>query len=110
MDFVLAANESQSTLYPGESENGDSSWETKSWMLMLVGVVATVFGLIGNYFCFVTAGFLPESTSANLIKYLAVWDSIAVLQDGIVNLGFKLPNFDLSGIHVSYEVTSEAVG
>ena len=97
MEALSAAN--NSTAMPnGEQDSG--FWETGAWILTLTGVIVTALGLIGNYLCYVTAGYLPESTSAYLMKYLAVWDSIAVLQDGIVNLGSKLADYDLSTISV----------
>ena len=41
-------------------------------------------GILGNYLVIITTAYLPESTTKHLIKYLAVWDALAVFQCGIV--------------------------
>ena len=71
-----------------------------------IGFSVTVLGFLLNYFCFLAAGCLPESSSATLIKYLAVWDSIASMQDGVLNLGMTLLDIDVASMHVSIFVRS----
>ena len=67
----------------------------------LIGAVISLIGLVLNYFCFLAADCLPESSSATLVKYLAVWDSLAAIQDGIIYLGLPTFGIDVSKTHVS---------
>ncbi|XP_075254529.1 uncharacterized protein LOC142345948 [Convolutriloba macropyga] len=72
-----------------EPESDNFPWVEATQIASIAGLVITILGFLLNYFCFITAGQLPESSSARLMKYLAVWDSISSMQDGVFNLGLK---------------------
>ncbi len=55
----------------------------------LFGAIVSVLGSVGNYLCFRTAHFLPESTTKYLMKHLAVWDAVSVIQAGFVETLFQ---------------------
>ncbi len=46
--------------------------------------LAALFGLLGNSLTFRTVELLPEATSKYLMKYLAVWDSMAALHGSVI--------------------------
>ncbi len=48
--------------------------------VVLLGAVASCVGCVGNYLSYQTAEFLPEATTKYLIKHLAVWDSVTLIQ------------------------------
>ena len=61
------------------------------------GGTISFLGLIMNYFCYKTSLALPlQSTSTNLMAYLAVWDSISVVHDGLIDMGLKSLGFHLA--------------
>ena len=49
-------------------------------MINTFGAVVAVLGCVKNYLSFQSAAYLPEATSKYLMRYLAVWDSIAALE------------------------------
>lgn len=57
--------------------------------MCLYGVVMTILGFVFNFFCFITAGYMPQTNSAHLMRYLAVWDSICAMRAGILHLGLR---------------------
>ena len=67
----------------------------------LIGCSLAVVGFVLNYLCFLAARCMPESSSATLMKYLAVWDSLASFADGVLHLGLQVLGFDITTVHVS---------
>ena len=84
-----------------EPESDNFPWVEATQIASIAGLVITILGFLLNYFCFITAGQLPESSSARLMKYLAVWDSISSMQDGVFNLGLKAFGVNLASFTVS---------
>ena len=66
-----------------------------------VGFVISLIGLIFNFFCYHTSLSLPtQSTSTVLMSYLAIWDTISEVHDGILDNGFKrLFDLHLEDLH-----------
>ena len=87
-------------LAENEAEN-ISPWNGPFNYGCLFGFNLAIFGVIGNSLCFHTAGYLPASTSAYLMRYLAVWDTLAATQDGIFNLGLRFFDINLADYDVS---------
>ena len=87
------------TLYPTETET--EIWPVPSEMFQIVGFVVAVCGFGLNSLCYLAANQLPNSSSATLIKHVAIFDSWAAFQDGVLDLGFKILGFDLANINVS---------
>ena len=53
----------------------------------IVGLCFMLLGFLLNYFCYITGNHLPESSSATLMKYVAVWDSISLFKIGVLGSG-----------------------
>ena len=53
----------------------------------VLGLCFMILGFLFNYFCYITANHLPESSSATLMKYVAVWDSISLFKIGVLGSG-----------------------
>ena len=87
------------TLYPIDTES--KIWPVLSEMFQIVGFVVAVCGFGLNSLCYLAANQLPKSSSATLIKHVAIFDSWAAFQDGVLDLGFKILGFDLANITVS---------
>ncbi len=67
----------------------DSDLEVTFWRnlwtaLKIATVLVSIGGLMGNYLSYKAADFMPRSNSSVLMKYLALWDSVAVVNLGIV--------------------------
>ena len=85
MSFVYKVSEQNNTL---DSPDQDSvGWNVLAVAAInvtdAVGYIFTLLGFLFNYFCYITASHLPESTSATLMKYVAVWDTISLLKIGL---------------------------
>ncbi len=50
--------------------------------------VVALLGLLGNFLSFKTADFLPDATSKYIVKYLAVWDTLAALEGALIQKVF----------------------
>ncbi len=103
MDVISVTNGTAQQVSPAvQSEfwGAGISWSFYSDVLSLGGMVVTILGILGNTLCYITAGCLPESTSAHLMKYLAIWDSISASQDGILNLGLRFFGINFFALNV----------
>ena len=79
-------------------DNEELFWQDAWTIVKIATVVISVLGLLGNFLSYKTADFMPKSNSSVLMKYLAVWDSVAVLYHGII------PGvLDLMHVHILYE-------
>ena len=62
--------------------------------ISITGATISLLGLLMNCFCYKVSLSLPvQSTSTLLMSYLAIWDSISVIHDGLVDMGLK--SFDI---------------
>ena len=66
-----------------------------------LGSFLSIIGMVGNCLCFITAKHLPPSTSAFLMRYLALWDTVSAFQDGILHLGLRFFGVHLADMNVS---------
>ncbi len=84
-----------STTVQTDSElDKDDFWRSALNVVKISTLLASILGLLGNFLSYGTANFMPRSNSSVLMKYLAVWDSVAVCLTGII------PGFaDLVGFH-----------
>ena len=80
----------------------DEFWQSANQLARLSGMVVTVLGLIANYLSYLTAFELGQSNSANLMKHLAMWDSIALFETGIFNYGLNFLGYNLGALNVSW--------
>ena len=83
-------------------EASEFQWDRATWVLCVCGLVITIVGVMCNYLCYRTAAYLPESTSAGLVRYLAIWDSLSAIQDGILHLGFRVFDVNLASVNVRH--------
>ncbi len=60
------------------------------------GFVITLLGFVGNGLCYLTAKHMPDSISVHLIKYLAVWDSLSSIHDGVFDHGLRFFKVELA--------------
>ncbi len=66
-------------------EPGDDTWWSVAFTAVKsTTIVVSLLGLLGNFLSFKAADFMPKSNSCVLMKYLAVWDSLAVVHLGLV--------------------------
>jgi len=68
---------------------GGFPWSEAIDYLCLYGMIMTSIGFVFNFFCYITAGHMPQTNSAHLMRYLAVWDSIRAITDGFLYLGSR---------------------
>ena len=70
-----------------------------------IGYLFTLLGFLFNYFCYITANHLPESTSANLMKYVAVWDTISLVKIGLLDSALRKLGlqWELHSVRYSFE-------
>ncbi len=64
-------------------------------------IVVSLLGLLGNFWSYKAADFMPKSNSSVLMKYLAVWDSLAV-----VHLGLATSLTDLFNLQTLHQIVS----
>ena len=66
-----------------------------------LGGFFSVLGVIGNCVCFQIANSLPHSTSAIILKHLAIWDIFSAFIGGFLHLGFRFFEINLQNYSVS---------
>ncbi len=65
--------------------------------LFVTAFFISLVGVVLNYFCYKVTRNLPrQSTSTILMCYLAIWDTIAGLHDGIFQAGLKFLSIDMA--------------
>ena len=69
--------------------------------LLIFGFCLSIIGMALNYLCYITAEELPSSSSAFLMKHLAVWDSVTASVNGVVRLGLPYLGLFLLDMNVS---------
>ena len=63
----------------------------------VLGGVISLLGVVGNILCFRVVDDLPHSSSAFILKYLSVWDTLSASAHGSLMLyGIKLQDFGVS--------------
>ena len=87
LDRVFPEND---TLDEREQEMNWKVLTTASIIVDVIGLCFTLMGFLFNYFSFITANHLPESSSAFLMKYIAVWDSISLFKIGLLDSGLTM--------------------
>ena len=87
MSFVYKVSEENNTL--DSPDQNSVGWKVFAVAAInvtdAVGYIFTLLGFLFNYFCYITTSHLPESTSATLMKYVAVWDTISLLKIGLLD-------------------------
>ena len=59
-------------------------WRNARTYTMTGTLAVSLFGLLGNFLSFSVADFMPKSNSGVFMKYLALWDSMAVIHYGVL--------------------------
>ena len=90
---VLAINTTFEVANPEPDSNG-LFWQHSWRVAKIVTVVVSILGLLGNFLSYQTADYMPKSNSSVFMKYLAIWDSVAVLHYGVVP-AFEYVQFDI---------------
>ena len=77
-------------------------WAALTSAIELVTLAVALFGVGGNFLCYLTAKQLPECNNTHLMRWLAVWDTIAALTDGVDlacrHFGFFIKNITLASV------------
>ena len=86
MAFVYVVGAGNDTLGDSVPDEDWSLVKVATYVSDGIGLCFTLFGFLFNYFCFITADHLPVSTSATLMKYVAVWDTMnCLVKIGVLN-------------------------
>ena len=104
MSVVLLSNISEDS---GEffQKDEQSFWDYLVFGLRIGGIILSFLGLVLNYFCFETTFQLKESNNVALMRYLSVWDSILLVEAGLVIMGGKLLDVgNFTSVNVSYDI------
>ncbi len=83
----------------------DFLWTELKFWTEVGTIVVAVLGVGGNTLCFFAAPNLPESTTRYLIRYLAVWDSLAVIQNVMLPVVF----YKLLSLALGFKVWHEDI-
>ncbi|XP_063718954.1 uncharacterized protein LOC134845804 [Symsagittifera roscoffensis] len=63
----------------------------------LFGILTSIIGVFFNLFCYICSLSLPnQSTSSILMSYLAIWDTISLIHDGVFDMALKY-----CGVHLA---------
>ena len=82
--------------------NSDTDfWYSANQSVRLFGIVASILGFAGNYFSYITTFQLDPSNNVNLMKHLAFWDSVVLIEGGFFNFAPNIIGFNLAAINVS---------
>ena len=82
-------------------------WQNSKTAIKIVTVVVSILGLLGNLLSYKTADFMPKSNSSVLMKYLAVWDFVAVVNLGLIPSLDQLVGTNITGTKVSNQSRSK---
>ena len=66
-----------------EEPAAEFPWLVANGVLEILAFATSILGVFGNFLCYITAMQLPASNSAFLMGYLAIWDTIGGLTDGV---------------------------
>ncbi len=80
MTFEYFVNDSNTTGEEDAGINSDSFTVEPVAVVDTLALLIALLGVLSNFLCFQTATHLPEATSKYIVKYLAVWDTLAALE------------------------------
>ena len=114
MDFIFNVEPPNSTEASIYLKNDLLEVEFFVLPLSMMKLVAKVFGVsisflgfLFNYFCFITADQLPKASSAVIMKYVAVYDTIMGFY-GVLKIGSSLMQQNLDELHVRTKLSFHA--
>ncbi len=62
----------------------ESFWLQTCFLVKIITIITSVLGLLGNFLSYKSANFMTKSNSSVLMKYLAVWDSAALVHLAVI--------------------------
>ena len=92
---VLNVSSTEQMFSDGVQDEGYSVLRQMWTGTKVLKAVVSLLGLVGNLLSYKAAHFMPRSNSSVLMRYLAVWDSIAVVHVGLLSVPLNAFNVEL---------------